>query len=110
RREVDADAAAALHRHGALLQVLEDRLDRIFDVAHDEAVEERRPARRSRTGEDSSRGKKLEAGERVTKGLLVLAAVPAAALDARDGRRDAAPGLVDRRLGRAVRSNMPVLR
>src|SRR5690606_12987614 len=96
----------ALHRDRALLQMLEDRLDRILDIAHHEAVEERRAQARAGASENATGGQELEPVERFEERLLVRA-VP---LDARDRRSDAPPRVVDRRLCGAVRPHVPVLR
>jgi hypothetical protein len=97
RGEVVADAAALLHRQRALLEGLEDAVERVLDRPHDEAVEQRHAAIEPGAGEDPASRKEPSALE---DALEARRPTPSILLDGRDRARDARPRVLDARLAR----------
>ena len=106
RREVDADAAALLHRQRRLAQRGEDAVERVLDRAHHEAVEQRHAARGACTGEDPTTGQEPEVVEHLAEATCPVPAV--AGFRRGERTRDPVERRVDRRLGGARRRHEPV--
>ena len=107
RREIHSDAAALLHCERAFLQGAENARNRIFDRAHDEAIEQRHVACRSGAGLDATAGKELEVLQDAEELLLPRRCV--LRLDGSQRTGDAAPSIRDGALDIAA-IGVPILR
>jgi hypothetical protein len=103
RRVVVADAAALLHRQRPLVQRAKDAVERVFDGAHHEAIEERDATPGAGAGKNAPPGKKPEIRQCVGE----TAFPRSLRVRLRRGQlaRDPCPGRVDRGLRGAIRGH-----
>ena len=91
--EVVTDAPTLLHGDRTFLEVVEDALHAVFQLAHHEAVEQRYTARGTGTRQDASAGQKAEILQRRQKLFLP---VPGIQLDPGQGMRHPPPTVLQR--------------
>ena len=93
------DPAARLHRQRRFAHLVEDRTQVVFDAAHDEAVEQRYRAVRTRAGNDPPGWQKTKIGQPRCKLFGPSCLQLLAARFCCGGRpRKTRPGVVDRRV------------
>src|SRR4030067_452094 len=91
--EIVADTAALLHGERALLEGVEDGIERVLDRAHHETVEQRDAVAGTGSGQDAATGQKPEAFQDVIETLLPRRV--AGLLHARERARHAPPRVLD---------------